>query len=630
MRKSLLVLGLFALVGILPVACSDQEPTSPSEPQFGKGKPADCNLGDLQALADQIRDDIEDLFSAKKKAKAANEIFNNIERKVCREMYPDALNMALDFYEMTFDQLPDKLNGDEGDAAALVSLVFQFASDPAGPGAPPIPPGALEPTGGIGIVYPGTNDTIWTNNDEAAFVANAGSFAGNGPVTVVLTRLTDPQPGVPNYPVFGYQAYPEAYDFSANFELIGDAEFWMCVVTDPPEPPFDRLVIGHDLGEENSELLTPRLVEDFPGQVLDCTGAQYIDPPAVASAEGPDWLELAGYLLQPVAERFLDVKPLNASFFGGKGLGGRGTSFSAFAPVDGLQEHPVLAFDRSELNQEVGEETVNYYYIGVTNWTDFPAELFELTSEFGPCGGNPTPSRTWVEIYDASDGSRIYGFCGFELPDNLIEFWFATAAGQAPPDVYIEIWDREEDVRYRSNTIVIPTVFNTLTVEGDGSGTGTITRAPDISCSYDGEVSSGDCAHSAEEWVRYGGLTATPDEGSEFTGWSGACSGTDPCLVEMDADKTATATFSSAETFTLTVVVIGDGYVDDESESIGCPETCSAEFDSGESVFLWSSEGEGSFLSDIIGNCEDGGDPDCTIIMDEDQLVEFIFADIIG
>ncbi len=626
MRKLFIPVGLLALVGAFIMACSDLEPTNPSEPLFGKGKPASCDLGDLQALADEIRDGIDELFSAKKKPKAAHEIFNNIERKVCGEQFAEAVNMALGFYGMTYDQLPDKLSGDAADAAALVALVFQFASDPSGPGAPTIPPGALEPTGGIGVVYPGTNDTIWTNNDEAAFVADAGSFAGNGPVTVVLTRLADPIPGVPGYPIPGFQAYPEAYDFSANFPLVGEAEFWMCVVTDPPEPPFERLVIGHAL-LEGAELLTPRLVEDYPGQVLDCGGAVY-QPPVIGSADAPGWLRLAGSILKPVMDRVLNVKPLSATFFGGKGLGGRGTSFSPFAPVDGGVPHPVLAFDRSELNQPAGPGgTVNFYYIGVTNWADYPAAMFTLTGAYGPCGSNPTPSRTWVEIFDASDGSRIYGFCAFDSPDDLTEFWFSTPTGQAPPDVYIELWDRADGLSYRSNTIVVPTVFNTLTVEGTGSGTGTITRSPDINCVFDGEGNSGDCQHTAEEWVQYGTLVATPDAGSTFTGWSGACSGTGGCDVEMGANKTATATFTSTETFTLDIVIVGDGYVSDESEAIDCPETCSAEFSAGSTVFLWATDGETSYLDSVLGNCEEGGDPDCTIIMNQGETVEFVFQE---
>lgn len=40
-------------------------------------------------------------------------------------------------------------------------------------------------------------------------------------------------------------------------------------------------------------------------------------------------------------------------------------------------------------------------------------------------------------------------------------------------------------------------------------------------------------------------LTATPDEGATFTGWSGACSGTaQPCTVRMNGDQTVGASFA--------------------------------------------------------------------------------------
>jgi len=38
-------------------------------------------------------------------------------------------------------------------------------------------------------------------------------------------------------------------------------------------------------------------------------------------------------------------------------------------------------------------------------------------------------------------------------------------------------------------------------------------------------------------------LKAIPDSGSTFTGWSGACEGTNPCSLRMDSVKTVTATF---------------------------------------------------------------------------------------
>jgi hypothetical protein len=40
-------------------------------------------------------------------------------------------------------------------------------------------------------------------------------------------------------------------------------------------------------------------------------------------------------------------------------------------------------------------------------------------------------------------------------------------------------------------------------------------------------------------------LTATPASGSQFGGWSGACSGTGACSVTMDAAKSVTATFAA-------------------------------------------------------------------------------------
>jgi uncharacterized repeat protein (TIGR02543 family) len=47
-------------------------------------------------------------------------------------------------------------------------------------------------------------------------------------------------------------------------------------------------------------------------------------------------------------------------------------------------------------------------------------------------------------------------------------------------------------------------------------------------------------------------LTTSADAGWTFTGWSGACLGTEACRIVMDADKSVTATFTLDE-YTLTV-----------------------------------------------------------------------------
>jgi Divergent InlB B-repeat domain len=74
-----------------------------------------------------------------------------------------------------------------------------------------------------------------------------------------------------------------------------------------------------------------------------------------------------------------------------------------------------------------------------------------------------------------------------------------------------------------------------LTVERVGSGT--VTSAPagiDCPLTCVGGYASGTMVT----------LTATPDPGSTFTGWSDAgCQGTGTCVVNLAADRMVTATF---------------------------------------------------------------------------------------
>lgn len=78
--------------------------------------------------------------------------------------------------------------------------------------------------------------------------------------------------------------------------------------------------------------------------------------------------------------------------------------------------------------------------------------------------------------------------------------------------------------------------YNTLSVSRQGSGTGAVSSSPaGIDC---GAVCS--AAFSDDVLVQ---LAATPDAGSTFTGWSGACTGAGACSVPMTEARTVTATF---------------------------------------------------------------------------------------
>lgn len=57
-----------------------------------------------------------------------------------------------------------------------------------------------------------------------------------------------------------------------------------------------------------------------------------------------------------------------------------------------------------------------------------------------------------------------------------------------------------------------------------------------------------DCGSDCSETLAIGAvltLTATADDGHGFTGWTGDCSGTSPCTVTMDADRTVGAEFAA-------------------------------------------------------------------------------------
>jgi hypothetical protein len=86
-------------------------------------------------------------------------------------------------------------------------------------------------------------------------------------------------------------------------------------------------------------------------------------------------------------------------------------------------------------------------------------------------------------------------------------------------------------------TLVTP-VTHALNVVLVGSGRGTVTF------SQVGLTCPSTCAVAAAANGVYTG-TASAATGSRFTGWSGACTGTGPCVVTLVDDATVTATFGA-------------------------------------------------------------------------------------
>ncbi|OFZ22399.1 MAG: hypothetical protein A2202_03575 [Bdellovibrionales bacterium RIFOXYA1_FULL_36_14] len=97
------------------------------------------------------------------------------------------------------------------------------------------------------------------------------------------------------------------------------------------------------------------------------------------------------------------------------------------------------------------------HYIQVINWAEFSRDLFNAAPDLPPCGINKNSSRVWVDIYDADTNQRIYGYCGFQRPEDLKQFWFAQSQ-KGCLNVKVEINDRKKQQKVFSNTIKVPCV----------------------------------------------------------------------------------------------------------------------------------------------------------------------------
>ena len=171
------------------------------------------------------------------------------------------------------------------------------------------------------------------------------------------------------------------------------------------------------------------------------------------------------------------------------------------------------------------------------------------------------------------------------------------------------------------------TTTHTVTVNVAGDGTGTVTSVPEGI-----DLTSGDDAGTLQ--VESGTtvtLTAVAAAGSSFDGWTGDCTGTDPCVIEVDSDAGVTATFTLdpvVETRTLTVSADGTGAGNVTSDPAGIDldaGDASASFDEGTEVTLSASAAVGSSFDGWSGACEGQG-ASCTIHVEDDTETTATFV----
>ena len=226
----------------------------------------------------------------------------------------------------------------------------------------------------------------------------------------------------------------------------------------------------------------------------------------------------------------------------------------------------------------------------------------------GPITLTASPASHWS--FDSwSDDCSGSGTCDLAAPGDYI----ATANFTGPGTT--------------TNTLSV-TYNTTLSSDGDVTGPEHDPAGTEIDCGSIGPTT--DCT-----WTVLNGSTLTvfqtPDAGSVFSGWGGACSGSSTsCTVEMSGDKAVNATWvGSTDTAALTVTVKGAGTVKGGGINCSGPATCSANEPLNSTVTLTASPGDGFVFTGWTGgsggSC-DGAGTTCTVTMDGDRTVTATFA----
>jgi len=147
---------------------------------------------------------------------------------------------------------------------------------------------------------------------------------------------------------------------------------------------------------------------------------------------------------------------------------------------------------------------------------------YTITASAGT-GGTISPAGTVTVSRNASRSFTITPSTGYSIDRVIVD---GSSVGAVSTYTFSNVTANHTI----SASFKADTTKYTLTINRSGSGTGTVSNNPSGSSFAKGTVVT---------------LTATPDAGSSFVGWSGGCSGTTPtCTVTMSANVIVTATFN--------------------------------------------------------------------------------------
>ena len=208
------------------------------------------------------------------------------------------------------------------------------------------------------------------------------------------------------------------------------------------------------------------------------------------------------------------------------------------------------------------------------------------------------------------------------LPSAPVNWWYSTPKNSGTAgSIYITTANSVSISPGGSNYYVWPVrggivgTSATLAVARSGNGSGTVSSLPaGISCGIT-------CAQGFSQSGTILTLTAIPDVGSAFTGWSGGgCSGTGVCTTTITSNTTITASFAKLIKITVTPAGSGSGTVTSSPAGIDCGSTCSGYFGLTSIVTLTALPTALSGLSNWQG-CDSSDGMTCTINLLADRVI---------
>jgi hypothetical protein len=193
-------------------------------------------------------------------------------------------------------------------------------------------------------------------------------------------------------------------------------------------------------------------------------------------------------------------------------------------------------------------------------------------------------------------------------PGSIFEGWSGACTGTGTCTITLNT-DTEVTASFSRQAL--------LTVLKIGNGSGTVTSTPPgIDCGPD-------CSETYLKGTEVT-LTAVPEPGSIFQGWSGACTGTETCTITLNTDTEVTATFSKEVLLTVLKTGTGSGTVTSLPPGLDCGLDCSDALREGTTVILIAVADTGSVFEGWSGACTGTGL--CTITLNTDTEVTASFS----